>query len=175
MDTIPAVVTEPHAPVVPVLENDEPSSTPLPVTDAAELQDVLTRYVDSRDGYLQAALLSPESGLAESFKAIAARREAIALRVADLINEQGLKADLDGSPEAGIHRWWIRLKEQASKSDMDSLLGECIRGEEELERTIEGALEDRMVQSAHAELLRDILAEVQVAIRSFKLAVGESA
>jgi uncharacterized protein (TIGR02284 family) len=163
MDTIPALVTDPT-----LQEN-----VPLPVTDASELQEVLTRYVDSRDGYLQAATLVPSEGLAGSFRAIAERREAIAGKVADLIAEQGLRADFDGSPEASLHRWWIRLKEKMTEQDVDAVLNECIRGEEELERTLESALESGKVGPGHQALIREALSEVQVAIRSFRIAVDD--
>jgi uncharacterized protein (TIGR02284 family) len=160
METIPAVVTDP-----PV--------EPLPVTDASELQDVLTRYVDSRDGYIQAAELVTSESLAASFRAIAERREVIIGRVAEMIGSQGLKPDLQGSSEAGVHRWWIRLKEKMTEKDTDAVLDECIRGEEELERTLESALDNPKVEAAHTALFREVLAEVQIAIRSFKIAVDE--
>lgn len=163
MDTIPSPVTDPT-----LRENP-----PLPVTDADQLQEVLTRYVDSRDGYLQAATLVPSEGLAGSFRAIAERREAIANKVAQMISDQGLRADLDGSPEASLHRWWIRLKEKMTEQDLDAVLNECIRGEEELERTLESALESDKVGGDHAVLIREALSEVQVAIRSFKIAVED--
>src|SRR5687768_579667 len=72
---------------------------PLQGSDALRLQEVLTRYVDSRDGYLQAAKLVPQPGLAESFGLIAQRRDAIAAKVAGLIQAQGTKPDEQGSVE----------------------------------------------------------------------------
>lgn len=140
-------------------------------TDATELQDVLTRYVDSRDGYLQSADLISSPALSDSFRAIAQRREAIALKVADFIASQGGKADIEGSAEAGLHRWWIRLKEKMTDHETGAILDECIRGEEELARTLEHALEGGDLQSPHRPLIEEALAEVRVAIRSFRTAV----
>ena len=51
------------------------TTTPLHGSDATRLQEVLTRYVDSRDGYRQAAKLVPQQGLAESFELISQRRD----------------------------------------------------------------------------------------------------
>lgn len=56
------------------------------VTDAAELQNVLTRYVDSIEGYTQAAAVVGTPHLASAFLDIAQRRKAIAEQVAHLIS-----------------------------------------------------------------------------------------
>lgn len=147
--------------------------TPLPLhaSDAARLQDVLTRYVDSRDGYLQASRLVPQKGLAESFQLIAQRRDLIASKVATLIQEQGAKPDEDGSVEAGVHRWWIRLRDKMTDQEADAILSECVRGEQELARTLEAALEDEHTLPEHREILSDALSEVKLAMRAFESAV----
>lgn len=147
--------------------------SPLHGSDALRLQDVLTRYVDSRDGYLQAAKLVPQRGLAESFELIAQRRDLIASKVAALIQQQGLKPDEDGSPEAGVHRWWIRLRDKMTDQEADAILSECVRGEQELARTLQAALEDEHTLPEHRELLSDALSEVKLAMRAFESAVEE--
>lgn len=144
---------------------------PLHGSDALRLQDVLTRYVDSRNGYLQAATLVPQKGLAESFGLIAQRRDAVASRIAGLIQAQGTKPDEDGSVEAGIHRWWIRLRDKMTDQEADAILSECVRGEEELERTLQAALEDEHTLEEHRPLLEDALAEVRLAKSAFDSAV----
>jgi uncharacterized protein (TIGR02284 family) len=147
--------------------------SPLHGSDALRLQDVLTRYVDSRDGYLQAAKLVPQRGLAESFELIAQRRDLIASKVAALIQQQGLKPDEDGSPEAGVHRWWIRLRDKMTDQEADAILSECVRGEQELARTLQAALEDEHTLPEHRDLLSDALSEVKLAMRAFESAVEE--
>lgn len=149
------------------------SSTPA-LNDTPELQDVLTRYVDSRDGYLQASQLIPVPALAKAFAAIADRRQAIAIRMAGIIAGQGATADTGGSPEAGLHRWWIRLRDQLTDQETDAILAECVRGEKELARTLESALESGALQPGHAELLQDALDEVKLAIHGFEAAAVES-
>ena len=147
--------------------------SPLHGSDALRLQDVLTRYVDSRDGYLQAAKLVPQRGLAESFELIAQRRDLIASKVAALIQQQGLEPDEDGSPEAGVHRWWIRLRDKMTDQEADAILSECVRGEQELARTLQAALEDEHTLPEHRELLSDALSEVKLAMRAFESAVED--
>jgi uncharacterized protein (TIGR02284 family) len=144
---------------------------PLPGSDAPRLQDVLTRYVDSRDGYLQAAKLIPQRGLAESFELIAQRRDLIATKVAALIADQGMKPDDEGSMEAGVHRWWIRVRDKMTDQEADAILSECVRGELELARTLQAAIEDEHTLPEHRELLSDALSEVKLAMRAFESAV----
>ncbi len=145
--------------------------SPEHTTDASRLQDVLTRYVDSRDGYLQAAKLVPLQALAGIFEAIAHRRDLIAAKLAGLISEQGAKPDEAGSVEAGVHRWWIRLRDKMTDQEADAILSECVRGEQELERTLQAALEDEHTLPEHRELLTDAIAEVKLAMQAFESAV----
>lgn len=142
-------------------------------TDASQLQEVLTRYVDSRDGYLQASKLVPQPGLAESFELIALRRDLIANKVAEMIEAQGFRPDVGGSPEAGVHRWWIRLRDKMTTQEADAILAECVRGEHELQRTLQAAIQEDHLTPEHRELISDAVAEVNLAIRAFESAIGE--
>jgi uncharacterized protein (TIGR02284 family) len=148
-------------------------ATPTPLSDAAQLQEVLTRYVDSRDGYLQASKLIPQEGLAKSFELIAQRRDLIASKVALLIEDQGFRPDEDGSPEAGVHRWWLRVRDKMTDQEADTILAECVRGETELVRTLNAALEKDELLPEHRQLIEDMISEVTLAVRAFDSAVGE--
>lgn len=107
------------------------TAAPAP-TDAAELQAVLTRYVDSCNGYEQAADVMDDPRLAADFLQIAKRRQLIVERVAGMIRKQGEKPDLGGSTEALLHRWWIQLRAGLTTEELRATLAECIRGEREL-------------------------------------------
>lgn len=146
-------------------------TTPPHTSDAVRLQEVLTRYVDSRDGYLEASKQVPSTGLSETFSLIAQRRDLIASKVAALIEQQGTKPDEGGSVEAGIHRWWIRLREKMTDQDADAILAECVRGEQELARTLQAALEDEHTLEEHRGILSDALSEVKLAMRAFDSAI----
>lgn len=136
--------------------------------ETSELQEVLTRYIDSRDGYLQAADLAEDTGLSSAFSVIAQRREKIAVRLVSLIRHEGSDADTEGSPEAGIHRWWIRLKERFSSHESAAIIRECLRGEQELARTLTAAIDEGHLDPAHESLIRDALSEVQLAVAAFE-------
>ncbi|MBK1881361.1 PA2169 family four-helix-bundle protein [Luteolibacter pohnpeiensis] len=141
---------------------------------AAELQELLTRYVDSRDGYRQAAQLVKDGGLAAALTAIADRREEISERVATIIYREGKKPEMKGSPEAKVHRWWIRLRDELADHETNAILAECLRGEKDLHRTMVSALEEGHLEPEHRLILQEVLSEIDLAIRSFKTALGET-
>jgi len=151
----------------PVMSTDSKSSNVL------ELQEVLTRYIDSRDGYLQAAELAQDTGLSSAFAAIAERREKVAIRIAQTVGNLGQSPDLEGSPEAGLHRWWIRLKDRFANHESKAVIAECLRGEKELARTLEDALTDGHLEPSHANLIAEALDEIRIAIGAFENVVEE--
>lgn len=66
-----------------------PTEEELQITDAAELQRVLTRYVDSCDGYRQAGEAVEAKWLKDAFLDISKRRGVVVEKVATLIESQG--------------------------------------------------------------------------------------
>ncbi len=136
--------------------------------DSAELQNVLTRYVDSFDGYTQAAEVVGSQGLAAAFLEIAARRKSIVENVATLIVQQGGKPDIAGSPEAAIHRWWIRVKAGMTEEEFKATLVECVHGEKELARTVQNALDHGNLAVNHAAIVREVGAELKETIHTFE-------
>ena len=138
------------------------------ISDAAELQNVLTRYVDSCDGYMQAAEVVESPSLAAAFMEIAARRKIIVAHVAALIVRQGEKPEVDGSPEAAIHRWWIRVRAKMTDEEFKATLAECVRGEKELARTIQEALDHGNLVANHASIIAEVATELKEAIHTFE-------
>ena len=142
-------------------------------SEAFELQEVLTRYIDSRDGYLQAAELAQDTGLSSAFAAIAERRGKIALKIARMVGDLGKNPGLEGSPEAGLHRWWIRLKDRFAKHESKAIIAECLRGEKELARTLGAALTEGHLEASHVDLVAEALDEIRIAIGAFENVVEE--
>ncbi|BCU78643.1 PA2169 family four-helix-bundle protein [Luteolibacter sp. LG18] len=142
--------------------------------DAEALQEVLTRYVDSRDGYLQASEIVADEGLTRTFHHIADRRERIAGRIAELLHSDGQRPDTTGSTEAGVHRWWIRMRDKLSEHEPSAVVEECLRGEKELSRTLHSVAESGNLTPAHAPLVAEAISEVDLAIRAFELMVDDA-
>lgn len=149
-----------------------PTAEETRITDAAELQNVLTRYIDSYDGYQQAAAVVEDAGLAAAFLEIAERRKIIVEHVTTLIVKQGEKPDVEGSPEAALHRWWIRVRACMSDEEFKATLAECVRGETVLANTIQNALDHGDLDSTHAVILSEVSAELKAALQTFETALG---
>ncbi len=141
------------------------------ISDAAELQHVLTRYIDSYDGYHQAAEVVDSRSLKSAFLEIADRRKIIIEHVATLIVNQGEKPETDGSVEAAVHRWWIRVRAQMTDEELKAVLAECVRGETVLANTIQSALDHGQLDSTHAEILAEVSTELKAALETFKTAL----
>ncbi len=139
------------------------------ISDAAELQNVLTRYVDSVDGYTQAAEVVESPGLRAAFLEIAARRKIVVSHIAVLIVAQGEKPEVDGSPEAAVHRWWIRVRATVTAEEFKATLAECVRGEKELARTVDAALEHGNLEANHAAIIAEVASELKEALRTFAI------
>lgn len=145
-----------------------PTPEEIRVTDAAELQNILTRYIDSVDGYTQAAEVIKTTDLAAAFLEIAARRKVVVEHVATLIVQQGEKPETDGSPEAAIHRWWIRVRAGMTDEEFKATLAECVRGEKELARTVEKALEQGSLEANHSQIVSEVADELKETLRTFE-------
>ena len=150
------------------------SADDTPDSDTAELQSVLTRYVDSCDGYTAAAKAVESPGLAKAFLEISNRRKLIVDRVATLIHDQGKKPDEEGSMEAAIHRTWIQLRAKMTGEEFKVTMAECLRGEKELDRTIREALDSGLLEPDHAAILNEVSTELKHALTTFESALGKS-
>lgn len=136
-------------------------------SDIPDLQDVLTRYVDSTRGYLQAAELMERADFSAAFAEIAARRGELAVELSTLIRGEGERAEEGASIEGALHRWWIRLRDTLSDEELEAVLRECVRGEKVLLASIEKALDGQAITTGHAVVLRRARDEIATAILQF--------
>lgn len=133
----------------------------------ADLQEVLTRYVDSTRGYLQAAELMERPDFSAAFTEIAERRGEVAQEMSALIQQEGEHPEEGASVEGALHRWWIRLRETVSDEELPAVISECIRGEKVLLGSIEKALDSQGVTSAQAAVLRRAREEIAATVAQF--------
>jgi len=140
-------------------------------SDALELQQVLTRYVDSQEGYQQAAELMEREDLASAFREVSVRRLEVGKRIAKLLERKGEEAEAEGSVEGAIHRWWIRLREKIAAEELQAILSECIRGEKALLESLQKAMESSENSEDVGQILRDASVEVRMAIDHFEAAL----
>jgi uncharacterized protein (TIGR02284 family) len=144
-----------------------PSGNDADTSAVPDLQEVLTRYIDSTRGYLQAAELMERPDFSAAFAEIAERRGRVADEMSDLIRREGENPEKSPSIEGALHRWWIRLRETVSDEELAAVISECIRGEKVLQGTIEKALDSQGVTVVQAEVLRHAREEIATAVGQF--------
>lgn len=132
-----------------------------------DLQEVLTRYIDSTRGYLQAAELMDRPDFSAAFAEIAERRGRVADEMSVLIRREGENPEESPSIEGAIHRWWIRLRETVSDEELAAVISECVRGEKVLLGTIEKVLDSQGVTASQAEVLRLAREEIATTVGQF--------
>jgi uncharacterized protein (TIGR02284 family) len=108
-----------------------------PDPEAAPLQEILTRLVDSIAGFRLAADFATDAAFIRLCQRSADAREAIVEELAAVISACGVEPSLEGSREASIHRAWIRLTCQVHPQFRKRLRAECERGEREFQRTLD--------------------------------------
>jgi len=111
--------------------------TTRPDPEAAPLQEILTRLVDSIAGFRLAADFATDASFIRLCERSADSREAIVEELAAVIAACGVEPSLDGSREASVHRAWIRLVCQVHPQFRKRLRAECERGEREFKRTLD--------------------------------------
>ena len=138
---------------------------------ALELQTILTRYVDSEQGYLHAADLVENESLAAIFKEISGHRAATVPEIAALLEETGHEPDEGSSLEAAVHRWWMSGREMLSTNDLKDVLEECVRGESTLLKAIDIALASGNLDPRQLVVLEVAKKDVEKAISHFNAAL----
>ena len=108
-----------------------------PDQEAAALQEILTRLVDSIAGLRMAADFSTDATFIRLCERTADKREALVEELAAIIAGCRSEPSLDGSREASVHRAWIRFVCQIHPKFRDRLRAECERGEREFRRTLD--------------------------------------
>jgi uncharacterized protein (TIGR02284 family) len=104
------------------------------------LETLLTRLVDSRDGYKEALDHVSNPSLKATMVEFHQRRERNAEELRGYLTRSGVSVDDDGSLLASAHRTWMGLKDSVTGSDDKSTLQEIVRGEKTLLNSYDDAL-----------------------------------
>lgn len=99
-----------------------------------DLKDVIQRNVDAYKGYDKAADKVNNVELHKAFKRQGMQRKAFAMElesVARVFGAEGKDRIESGSFEGTLHRTWMDIKTAFSSDNDESIVSECIRGENE--------------------------------------------
>ncbi len=134
--------------------------------DNQTLSKLLTRIVDSADGYEQSAESGKSGALKNVFSKRARMRREFAAELRGKLEQQGIKADDDGSLLASAHRVFLDLKSTVMSDDNEKVLAEIERGETALIEQYEEALGETAPGSELAATLSKQLSCVREDLRT---------
>jgi uncharacterized protein (TIGR02284 family) len=96
------------------------------------LKTLLTRLIDSREGYREALDDVTSPAIKTLFTDFMSRRDRNASELRAYLTKEGHSADDDGSILASAHRTFMNLKDMVTSSDDAAVLAEIVRGEKTL-------------------------------------------
>ena len=137
----------------------------------SELKSVLTRVVDSADGYESAASDADQGRFAIMFKEKAQERRGFATEIRNHLNTLGEQVDEDGSLLAAGHRVFKGIRDAVTGSDDQAIIKEVDRGESTLLKTYDSALEDIPASDQAYQMLskqRDSVNQTLSQIKSYE-------
>lgn len=106
----------------------------------AALQTLLTRLIDSRDGYRTSINHVASAPVRDVLEEFLARRDRDAEELRGYLARNGHVIEDGGSALAAVHRGFVGLKDTVSGSDDAGTLAEIVRGEKLLLESYEAAI-----------------------------------
>ncbi|WGH79471.1 ferritin-like domain-containing protein [Jannaschia ovalis] len=132
------------------------------------LKTLLTRLIDSREGYREAVDHVDSPRLTEIFESFISRRDRDAAEVRAYLVKEGQTIADDGSLLAAAHRVFLDLKEKATGGRDAAVLQEVIRGESHLLQTYEDAQDAAGAEAPETLFLREQHAALKSAIQQLE-------
>ncbi|MCQ8186425.1 ferritin-like domain-containing protein [Parvularcula maris] len=135
----------------------------------SELKSVLTRVVDSADGYESAAESADNGSFAVMFRERAQERRNFATEIRSHLQASGENIEEDGSLLAAAHRAFTDIRDAVTGGrDDGAILNEVARGESTLLNEYEDALKDLPQTDPAYDLLARQRQSVAQAVSSVK-------
>ena len=104
------------------------------------LKTLLTRLVDSREGYRDAIEHVESAHIKSMFQQFMERRDRNASEIRAYLTKEGHSVEEDGSLLASAHRSWMDFKDAVTGSDDAATIAEVARGEKQLLEAYDDAL-----------------------------------
>jgi uncharacterized protein (TIGR02284 family) len=126
--------------------------------DAAEgLNHLIIIANDGKEGYAQAADIVADPMLKAMFARYTAERAEFASQLRALVAVTGTEAETGTGPIGALHRVWVDIKSSLVTNDDQSVLKECIRGDETAVSAYETVLNDYLLTSEQENIVKQQL------------------
>ncbi len=101
-----------------------------PVNTEELLQSILEKTYDAQRGYSNAAEVTDNVQLKRWFAQQGARRTKYAASIAGEMKRMNETPEFDGSFQGDLHRSWMNIRAALSSNRDETVLEECLRGEQ---------------------------------------------
>lgn len=123
--------------------------------DTAEgLNHLIIIANDGKEGYAQAADIVADPMLKAMFSRLAAERAEFASQLRTLVVVTGIEPETGTGPLGALHRVWVDIKSSIVTNDDQSVLKECIRGDETAISAYETVLKDYLLTGEQADIVK---------------------
>jgi len=107
-----------------------------------KLQELIQINVDSQHGFQQAAKDIEDMTLSTLFQSLSHQREEQACELAKFVEWNHEKPNRTGSYAAAMHRGWMAIREMLTADNLQAVLDEAERGEDQIKSAYEHALRE---------------------------------
>ena len=130
----------------------------------SDLNTLLTRNYDAEKGYHKAAEHVKDPDLKRMFEVYSDQRYHFGHDLKGEITSMGGEPDKGASVASGAHRTWMDIKSMLSSDDTESMLEECIRGEEAAVKNYKEVLEHTDLPATTRTVLNDHVTKIEEAL-----------
>lgn len=110
-----------------------------------QIDNLIQINLDAAKGFKDAGSAVSDSDLQIVFNTSSANRKKYADVLMTQVNKHGQDPETDGSIEATIHRTWMTFKADMTTHNEETIIDECIRGEEAAIETYREVLSNTVV------------------------------
>jgi uncharacterized protein (TIGR02284 family) len=133
-----------------------------------QLNELLHLCRNAEKGYQTAARQVEDHSVANKLSDYSRQRNAFAYELEQQIRIHGGDPEIKDDLTAGAHRVWIKLKGILSGEDAETIIRECLRGEQESINHYEKVMNETTFPSETRMLLAHQVQTIKIAVKELK-------
>lgn len=129
-----------------------------------DIQELLEKNHDAEKGFLTAESASSNMQLKKFLKKQAGHKRQYVNELSELLKAIEVEPRETGSTAGMVHRTWMDFKTALASNKDETVLKECIKGEQKSEKEYLEKLQNNNLPSGISDILRRHLAEIRITI-----------
>ena len=133
-----------------------------------QINNLIQINIDASKGYRDAASAVEDADLQRVFNASSREREKFADNLQRQLKNFGNEAEDSGSIKASLHRTWLTLKADVTDHNQETIVEECIFGEEAAIETYEEVMPAVGLPDVFSKMINQQYTSIKEALRQLK-------